>query len=78
MDFSFSFPFEQVSKIKKTYGHHYLVLNLLRRMATEYLYMFPTEYAEKQRICKALDISMDTQRFIDATSTQKKYIHASD
>ena len=78
MDFSFSFPFAQISKIKNIFGHHHLVLNLLRQMATEYLYMFPTEYNEKQKICKALDISMDTQRLIDATSTQKKLIHTTD
>lgn len=74
MDFTFNFPINKINKIKNTFGHHYLVSNLLRRMAIEYLYTFPTDYLKKNQICSSLDISMDTQRLIDATSTQKKFV----
>jgi len=74
MDFGFTFPITKVNKIKEKYGHHHLVLDLLRKLAINYLYMFPVDYKEKQQICTSLDIPMETQRYIDATSTHKKLI----
>lgn len=49
-----------------------LALTLLGEMVVNYLYMFPTDVKDKQRICNILEIPMAAQRAIDLGSSQKK------
>jgi hypothetical protein len=49
-----------------------LPLSLMKKMVLHYLYMFPTDYKERQKICNLLGIAMSSQRAIELRSTQKK------
>lgn len=72
LDFFRSFPYSEVDKLAKTFTRKSLPYALLRSFVINYLYMFPTEFRDKQRICNILGISMQTQRVIAETSSQKK------
>jgi predicted MPP superfamily phosphohydrolase/GTPase SAR1 family protein len=74
LDFFKAFPYGDISKLQKTLAENPLPLTILKRLVINHLYMFPTSYKDKQRICNALKISMAFQRTIDVTSTQKKRI----
>ena len=74
LDFFKAFPYGDISKLQKTLAENPLPLTILKRLVINHLYMFPTLYKDKQRICNTLKISMAFQRTIDATSTQKKRI----
>jgi hypothetical protein len=45
---------------------------LMRRFVLKYLYLFHTDFREKQKICSYLGISMGQQRFIDTSSKDTK------
>lgn len=70
LDFSYKFPSKEIREINKSKNP--LVFDVVRRMAIDYLYMFNTDIREKQQICEMLKISIDNQRIIDGTSTQRK------
>lgn len=74
LDFFKAFPYSDIRKLQKTLEKNPLPLTVLKRLVIDHLYMFPTTYEDKQRICDKLEISMTSQRTIDITSTQKKRI----
>ena len=45
---------------------------VLQHLALDYMYMFDTDFRTKNRICSALNISMDEQRKISLESKIKK------
>jgi hypothetical protein len=50
-----------------------LAFSTLQNLVIDYLYMFEVSYVKKQQILNMLNIKMQTQRFIDATSQKRKY-----
>lgn len=72
LDFYRTFPFDELKALQKRLEHNWLPLTMLKEMVIGYLYMFPTDERTKQRICAVLDIPVQTQRMIDAGSTQKR------
>lgn len=72
LDFFRAFPHEDISKLSRKLSGNLLPGFLLKQFVITYLYMFPTTYQDKQRICNMLGIPMDSQRIIDTTSAQKK------
>jgi len=72
LNFYRAFPFGEVQTLKKKLENNMLALTMLREMVIDYLYMFPTNFRDKQRICSILEIPMQEQLLIDMTSTQKK------
>jgi len=74
LDFYRRFPYGDLRRVKEKVVHNLLPYSLLREMVRDYLYMFPTGYKEKQRICQLVEIPMISQRLIDETSTQKKLL----
>jgi 3',5'-cyclic AMP phosphodiesterase CpdA/GTPase SAR1 family protein len=72
LNFFPGFPFKDVATLKKRLEGNILALTVLREMAVQYVYMFPTDDRDKQRICSILEIPMRDQLLIDMTSTQKK------
>ncbi len=72
LDFYRGFPYEDIERLKNRFKSTPLPQFLLRRLVLYYLYMFPTGYKEKQKICNILGISMGNQRKIDEISTQRK------
>lgn len=66
------FPFNDIKKLKQKISNNVLPYRLLQRMVINYLYMFPTSYKDKNRICDILEIPMAVQISIDELSTQKK------
>ncbi len=74
LDFYKNFPYEDLRKVKEKVEGNILPHALLREMVREYLYMFPTSYKDRQRICELVGITMMEQRMIEQASTQKKLL----
>lgn len=72
LNFYRAFPFEEVQTLKRKLENNMLALTMLREMVIDYLYMFPTDVKDKQRICSILEIPIQEQLLIDMTSTEKK------
>lgn len=72
LDYFSTFPFDDIKKIVKAVPKNGLQYTILQKLVLDYLYMFPTNYKEKQHICELVGISMETQRMIDHKSTQRK------
>jgi hypothetical protein len=66
------FPHSDISEFKRRIVGNILPLAVLKRMVINYLYMFPVDFAERQRICSGLDIPVNSQRLIAQMSRQKK------
>lgn len=64
LNFFGKFPLRDVEDLLKEIKGKNLPYTLLRAMVINYLYMFPVELRERQRICKLLNITMDVQRKI--------------
>ncbi len=72
LDYYRVFPYTEIAQLEEDTKSNILPNILLKYMAIEYLYMFPTNYKTKQRICETLGISMKAQRVIDRLSSEKK------
>ncbi|RDB05614.1 STAND family AAA ATPase [Runella aurantiaca] len=66
------FPNTEMRKLKSEFLKTPLAADIMRRSVLNYLYLFPTAPDQKQRILSFLEIPMDMQRKIDATSPIKK------
>jgi predicted phosphodiesterase len=66
------FPYSDIAAFKGRIVGNILPLVVLKRMVINYLYMFPVDFRERQRICDALDIPINSQRVIEQTSRQRK------
>ena len=65
-------PYTQKGKFPVGRKYNTLPFTILKQMVINYLYMFPVDAGEKQRICSMLEIPIQTQLLIGAISTQKK------
>lgn len=74
LDFFRGFPFDVIKRLSQKLEGNIMPMTMLKKMVLDYLYMYPTSYKDKQRICDALNIPISTQRRIDNTSTQKKLV----
>ncbi|HRD40480.1 MAG TPA: hypothetical protein PLC65_17760, partial [Bacteroidia bacterium] len=72
LDYLPKFPFEQVRELKKQMADNFLAYVVLRQLTINYLYMYHTEFEEKQQIGSLMDIKIEEQMLIDATSKEKK------
>jgi DNA repair exonuclease SbcCD nuclease subunit len=72
LDYNRSFPWDEIRELKKYTDKHFLSDAVLKNLVINYLYMFYTSIEDRQRICSLLDIKIDQQRMIDATSAVKK------
>lgn len=72
LDHKSFFPWDEIRKLKATLWTNMLAKSVLQRLVINYLYVFHTTEQEKQRICALLDIKLDQQRVIDATSQVKR------
>ena len=67
-----AFPFSDIEELKKEISENYLPYILLKHLVINYIYMFPTDYKTKQKICSLLDIPIVKQREMDIGSKRKK------
>lgn len=65
-------PVNYLEKLKKKFEKNYMTTTLLRYIVLDYLYLYPTSVARKQQICNIIGISMQTQRYVAATSMESK------
>ncbi|HHW02050.1 MAG TPA: AAA family ATPase [Thermoanaerobacterales bacterium] len=72
LDYYKAFPFDDIQFLLERLKSNLFSRSLLTGLVLQYLYMFPTEYKERQKIASILGISIKTQRNIDLISTQKK------
>lgn len=68
LQFFEGFPNKEISYLQDRFkSKNMLALSLLKRFVIDYMYMYPVDYANKQRICTKLGISMKDQRKIGIT-----------
>lgn len=72
LDHHKSFPWDDIKLLKFHIDKNYLASTILKNLVINYLYVFITSEADKQKICALLDIKMEQQRLIDAISTVKR------
>lgn len=72
LDKSRTIPFSEIKNLKEDSEKNIMALSLLQNFVLEHLYMYDTNYSDKDRICNLLDISMEKQRAIDLSSDRKK------
>ncbi len=72
LDYSHRFPFEDVKNLKTKFKNNQFPYLIKRRLAFNYLRMFPLKENEQQRICSILEIPIDVQRRVEMTSTIKR------
>ncbi|MFA5157557.1 MAG: metallophosphoesterase [Candidatus Omnitrophota bacterium] len=65
LDFFREFPLADIKNINKKLANNILPQTILKALVINYIYMFPTSYKDKQRICKHVDIPMSIQRSIE-------------
>jgi hypothetical protein len=65
-------PYCLIRELKERTNSDMFARQLLQRLVLNYLYMFKTRDAEKQKLCTELGISMRTQRAIDIRSKDNK------
>lgn len=72
------FPEEQLKSLAKRFRSNFFCERLLKQLAVEHFYLFPTSEATKQKVCAALQIDYKNVRAIDATSVNQKQVARSD
>lgn len=72
LDYSHQFPFDDVSSLKTQFKNNKFPYLIMRRLAFNYLRMFPIREKEQQKICSMLEIPIDVQRRVEMTSTTKR------
>jgi hypothetical protein len=72
LDYYEAFPYDDLRKMKINLSSNYLSIILLKRLVLRYLYMFPTKYDEKQKICSLMEVPIESTRLIDRTTTQRR------
>lgn len=72
LEYSSSFPFDDVDQLVTKLKNNKFPYFLLRRLSFNYLRMFPMKETEKQKICNKLEIPIKTQRQIEMQSKVKK------
>ncbi len=72
LDFYPAFPINEIQALKKRSSNNNLALYVLQRLVVDHLYMFETDFKDRQRICTILKIPMSTQQMITQATAQKK------
>ncbi|EWG09311.1 metallophosphoesterase [Cytobacillus firmus] len=67
------FPFEEVASFYKQLKDNKIAKDLLRNMVGKYLYMFETDYKERQQICTSVQIEYNPRVLIASTKGDKKF-----
>ncbi len=71
-EFYNSFPISTLEKLAKRFESNFLAMSILKKMVIDYLYLYPTTIQRKQQICSILNISIQTQRYLEGVSSEKK------
>ena len=66
------FPGKEVVELSKELKDNTLCSRLLRRLVVHHIYLFPTDYKTKQKICEELNIPIKELRGIDVVSENQK------
>lgn len=66
------FPEEQLKHLAKRFRSNFFCERLLRQLAVEHFYLYPTSEATKQKVCAALQIDYKNVRAIDVKSVNQK------
>jgi hypothetical protein len=72
LDQSRSLPYYEIRTLKENFEDNLMAMVLLKILVIDHLYMYDTNYMEKQRICSLLGIPIEKQRTIDLISPTKK------
>jgi len=67
-----TFPIKDVKELAENFKNNRLAFNILRRLGVNFMRMIPMKEVEQQKASEILNISMNRQRLIGATSSIKK------
>ena len=65
-------PTKEVVNLNSELKGNIFATRLLRRLVVDHIYLFPTDYKTKQRICESLDIPIKQARGIDVAYDEQK------
>jgi hypothetical protein len=68
------FPEDELQDLSKRFSNNIFSERLLRQLAVEHFYLFPTKEKTKQKVCAALGIEVQRLRQIDEQSKSEKKI----
>jgi hypothetical protein len=71
LDYYKHFPFDDIKKLSERFKNNIMPSYILKRMAVHYIYMFPTTFLEKQKICDIIDIPIQ-KKLINNKSLRKE------
>jgi GTPase SAR1 family protein len=74
LDYNIKFPWNDIKQLKNDTEKNYLARIVLQNLVISYLNVFKTTIEEKQRICAYFGIKMESLRFIEGTSEEKKQL----
>lgn len=72
LDYSHKFPFEDINNLKLQFKNNKFPYLIMRRLAFNYLRMFPLKERDQQKICAMLEIPIELQRRVEMKSETKK------
>ncbi len=70
LDFKNGIPFDEINKLNNKFNGHAISSIVLRMLVVDYIYMFPTDDADRVKICQILKIPVKDQRIISAISSK--------
>jgi len=68
------FPEDELNRLKKRFSGNLFCDRVLRQLAVQHFYLFPTKESTKQRVCSTLGIEIGSIRKIEAKSRDQKQI----
>lgn len=68
------FPEDELKRLKKRFTGNLFCDRVLRQLAVQHFYLFPTKEATKQRVCETLGIEIGGIRKIEARSKDQKQL----
>lgn len=70
LEFENNIPFDRIKTLYQEFTDNFMAQSILKIIVLNYVYMFPTNYSERQKICSILDIAANEQKHLDYLSTR--------
>ena len=65
-------PIKEIVSLDNTFKDNFLCDRLLKKLVVHHIYLFPTDYKTKQKLCDAIGIPIKTMRGVDVTYNAQK------
>ena len=76
LNWNLGIPEDELCEVRKRFRQNILCERLLKHLAVQHFYLFPTREKEKQKLCEMLDIPIWNVRGLDVRARHEKLISA--